>query len=77
MLVVIAHDVNTETPAGRKRLRRVTKMCQDHGQRIQQSVFECLVDPAQWASLRGKLIREIENDLDSLRIYFSWTSLEK
>ena len=70
MLVLITYDVNTETPEGRKRLRNVAKICKNMGQRVQKSVFECLVDPAQWDTLRSKLIKEIDSDLDSLRFYF-------
>lgn len=70
MLVLVTYDVNTEDPAGRKRLRRVAKACQNCGQRVQFSVFECLLDPAQWSSLRARLIDEIDEDLDSLRFYF-------
>jgi CRISPR-associated protein Cas2 len=70
MLVVVAYDVNTETAAGRRRLRRVAKQCENRGQRVQHSVFECLVDPAQWADLRMKLCKEIDPDHDSLRFYF-------
>ena len=53
MLVVVAYDVNTETEDGRKRLRRVAKLCENYGQRVQNSVFECLVDAAQWTQLRA------------------------
>ena len=70
MLVVVTYDVNTETPASRKRLRHVAKKCQNFGQRVQKSVFECLVDPAQWAQLRKSLIDEINPEEDSLRFYF-------
>jgi len=70
MMVVFSYDVNTETPAGRRRLRRVAKVCQNHGQRVQKSVFECLVDPAQWTSLRGHLLDEYDAELDNLRFYF-------
>ncbi len=70
MLVVVAYDVNTETPASRRRLRHVARLCQNRGQRVQKSVFECLVDPAQWADLRQKLINEIDPREDSLRFYF-------
>jgi CRISPR-associated protein Cas2 len=70
MLVVVAYDVNTEDPEGRRRLRRVAKVCEDCGQRVQNSVFECLVDSAKWASVRAGLIREIEEKTDSLRFYF-------
>jgi CRISPR-associated protein Cas2 len=70
VLVVVTYDVNTETPQGRRRLRRVGKACQNYGQRVQFSVFECLVDPAQWAKLRQTLTEEISTDEDSLRFYF-------
>jgi CRISPR-associated protein Cas2 len=70
MLVLVTYDVSTETAAGRKRLRRVAKACRNFGQRVQFSVFECLVDPAQWTALRSRLIDEINEDEDSLRFYF-------
>lgn len=70
MLVVVAYDVNTETVEGRKRLRRVAKVCESHGQRVQNSVFECLVDAAQWVQLRARLVEEANETNDSLRFYF-------
>lgn len=70
MLVLITYDVNTETPAGRRRLRRIAKTCQNYGQRVQFSVFECNVDPAQWVKLRAKLMHEMDHAHDSLRFYF-------
>jgi CRISPR-associated protein Cas2 len=70
MLVVVAYDVSTESEAGRKRLRRVAKVCEDVGQRVQNSVFECLVDAAQWTKLRARLVEEAEIAEDSLRFYF-------
>ncbi len=70
MLVLVAYDVSVETADGRKRLRHVAKICLDRGQRVQNSVFECLVDPAQWVALRQQLIDEIEPTTDSLRFYF-------
>lgn len=70
MLVVVAYDVNTEDEGGRRRLRRVARVCQGKGQRVQKSVFECLVDPAQWVRLRQELLREIDIEGDSLRFYF-------
>jgi CRISPR-associated protein Cas2 len=70
MLVLITYDVSTENEKGRRRLRRVAKACKNMGQRVQKSVFECLVDPAQWTSLRNKLISEIDVESDSLRFYF-------
>jgi len=77
MLVVVAYDVNTETPAGRRRLRRVAGACKDWGQRVQFSVFECLLDPAQWTALRRRLIDEIDEDRDSLRFYFLGSNYAK
>lgn len=70
MLVLVTYDVNTETAEGRLRLRRIARCCQNSGQRVQKSVFECLVDPAQWTALRQSLIDEIEPKKDSLRFYF-------
>jgi CRISPR-associated protein Cas2 len=70
MLVVVAYDVNTESETGRRRLRRVARVCENCGQRVQNSVFECLVDAAQWARVRARLIEEISQEADSLRFYF-------
>jgi CRISPR-associated protein Cas2 len=70
MMVLVSYDVNTQDAAGRKRLRRVARHCQNWGQRVQFSVFECLVEPAQWTALRGQLIKEIDAGKDSLRFYF-------
>jgi len=70
MLVVVSYDVSTVDPDGQKRLRRISKICKDYGQRVQFSVFECQVDPAQWAFLRQKLIDEMDLETDSLRFYF-------
>lgn len=67
--MLVAYDVSTETLAGRRRLRRVARACLDFGQRVQNSVFECEVDPAQWAALRVRLIGEIDPAADSLRFY--------
>ena len=69
MLVLITYDVNTETPAGRKRLRKVAKRCVDHGQRVQNSVFECSLDAAQLCALKAELTRQIDSQKDSLRFY--------
>ena len=69
MLMLIAYDVRTEDAAGRRRLRRVARACLDFGQRVQNSVFECEVDPSQWAMLRARLIGEIDPLADSLRFY--------
>ena len=70
MLVVVAYDVSTELEEGRKRLRRVARACESCGQRVQNSVFECLVDAAQWVRFRASLIGEIDQSADSLRFYF-------
>ena len=70
MFVLVSYDVATDDDGGARRLRRVAKACQNYGQRVQYSVFECIVDPAQWAILRDRLIREIDKDKDSLRFYF-------
>ena len=67
MLVLITYDVNTETPAGRKRLRKVAKVCVNHGQRVQNSVFECLLDAAQYVQLKAQLEILIDPEQDSLR----------
>lgn len=69
MLMLVAYDVSTETNAGRRRLRRVARACLDYGQRVQNSVFECEVDPSQWVMLRARLIAEIDVARDSLRFY--------
>ncbi len=70
MLVLVTYDVSIVTDDGQRRLRRVAKACKDYGQRVQFSVFECEVDPAQWAVLRQRLIDEIDPEVDSLRFYF-------
>lgn len=67
--MLIPYDVSTEDVAGRRRLRRVARACLDFGQRVQNSVFECEVDPAQWAGLRARLLVEIDPARDSLRFY--------
>jgi len=69
MLMLVTYDVSTVDAAGRRRLRRVAKAYRDLGQRVQNSVFECEVDPAQWALLRARLIDEIDIAKDSLRFY--------
>lgn len=69
MLVLVSYDVNTEDAAGRRRLRRISKLCTSWGQRVQFSVFECLVDNAQWLKLRAALVAEMDEEKDSLRFY--------
>ena len=70
MMVLITYDVSTQSPTGQKRLRNVAKQCKNYGQRVQNSVFECVVDPTQFAELRGKLEKIIDKEQDSLRYYF-------
>jgi len=70
MMVLVTYDVNTETKEGRKRLRIVAKECTNYGQRVQHSVFECLVDPVQFAQLRNRLEKVIDLERDSLRFYY-------
>lgn len=69
MLMVVSYDVSTTTSDGRRRLRRVARECQNFGQRAQNSVFECVVDPEQWARLRLRLLEIFEPEEDSLRFY--------
>lgn len=70
MMVLITYDVETITPSGRKRLRKVAKQCVNFGQRVQNSVFECLIDPAKFTELRLRLESIIDLESDSLRYYF-------
>jgi CRISPR-associated protein Cas2 len=70
MLVLVSYDVSTTDPGGTRRLHRVAKACQNYGQRVQYSVFECIVDPAQWAVLKQRLIDIINKEMDSLRFYY-------
>lgn len=69
MMVLVSYDVSTASPGGEKRLRRVAKACRDFGQRVQYSVFEIEVEPAQWVQLRQRLCDLIEPEFDSLRFY--------
>lgn len=70
MTVVITYDVETKTPEGRRRLRRVAQACLDYGQRVQFSVFEVQLNDTQWTKLRLRLLDEIDPRVDSLRFYF-------
>lgn len=70
MLVLITYDVNTETAAGRARLRKVAKQCVNYGRRVQNSVFECILDSAQCVRLKALLIEIIDEKKDSLRFYY-------
>jgi len=69
MLVIVSYDVSTETPAGRRRLRRVARVCEGTGQRVQKSVFECQVNLVQFEELERRLLAEIDATEDSLRFY--------
>lgn len=69
MEILVTYDVATETAAGRRRLRKVAKLCEGYGQRVQKSVFECMLDEQQLLVLEDKLVRSIDHDRDSLRIY--------
>lgn len=77
MLVLITYDVNTEDAAGRKRLRRIAKECVNYGQRVQNSVFECLLDAAQCRMLQAKLCAIMDAERDSLRFYYLGKQYEK
>ena len=69
-MVVVSYDVSTKEKAGQRRLRRVAKICEDYGQRVQNSVFECILDPERWTRLKLRLLDEIVPKEDSLRFYF-------
>lgn len=77
MMVLITYDVETESSGGKKRLRKIAKQCVDHGQRVQNSVFECLVDPDQFVFLKNELEKIIDKDKDSLRYYFLGSNWQK
>lgn len=70
MLVLITYDVNTEDSVGKRRLRKVAKICVDYGQRVQNSVFECQMDSAKSKEVIHKLLKTIDEDRDSLRVYY-------
>ena len=77
MLVLITYDVNTADPGGRKRLAKVAKICVNYGQRVQNSVFECLLDNAQLVNVRDKLVKAMDPEHDSIRIYNLGNSYEQ
>lgn len=77
MLVLVTYDVNTMSDGGKKRLRRVAKTCEDFGQRVQYSVFEIEVDPAQWTKLKARLETAIQPQHDSLRYYYLGANWER
>ena len=70
MMVLVSYDVMVTSPGGAKRLRKVAKACTDYGQRVQYSMFECVVDPAQWVKLKTELESLIDEETDSLRYYY-------
>ncbi len=70
MMVLVSYDVSTKTPAGVRRLRKIAEICLDYGLRVQNSVFECNVDPAQWEILKDQLLSMYDTESDSLRFYF-------
>jgi CRISPR-associated protein Cas2 len=70
MVVLVTYDVSTSSPAGTKRLRKVAKTCLNYGQRVQNSVFELLVDPGQWAQCKAELCELVDPSVDSLRFYY-------
>jgi CRISPR-associated protein Cas2 len=69
MMILVSYDISTMTAAGEKRLRKIAKACRDLGQRVQYSVFEVEVEPAQWVALRQRLCDLIDPSVDSLRFY--------
>jgi CRISPR-associated protein Cas2 len=69
MMVLVSYDVMVTSPGGQRRLRKIAKACTNYGQRVQHSVFECVLDPAQWAKLRNILEKIIDEKKDSLRYY--------
>ena len=77
MLVLVSYDVSVTSPGGQKRLRQVARACVDFGQRVQFSVFECLLEPAQWTSLKRRLETTIDPKLDSLRYYYLGSNWER
>lgn len=70
MLVLVSYDVSFEDEGGARRLRRIARICENFGQRVQYSVFECVVNPAQWTRLRHSLLEAFDEERDSLRFYF-------
>lgn len=70
MLVLVTYDIDTTSDSGKQRLRSIAKVCKNYGQRVQKSVFECLVDPALWVEFSKKIEDVIDPTLDSVRIYF-------
>lgn len=76
-MVLVSYDVATTTKAGRRRLRKVADACLDFGQRAQNSVFECVVDPAQWVVLKNRVLNIYEPKEDSIRFYFMGSNWQR
>ena len=77
MLVLITYDVNTEDAAGRKRLRKIAKLCVNYGQRVQNSVFECVLQADECRRLQHALLQEMDTEKDSLRFYYLGANYQK
>ena len=77
MLVVVSYDVSTVDPAGKRRLRRVAQTCENYGQRVQNSVFECLLRPDEWTKLKAELLKAAKLEQDSLRFYYLGNEWQK
>lgn len=76
-MVLITYDVNTESDGGKRRLRKVAKICVNYGQRVQNSVFECMLEPAQFIAIKNSLANAIDKDRDSIRFYYLGKNWEK
>ena len=77
MMILVTYDVSTQDETSAKRLRHVARQCQNYGQRVQYSVFECLLDPVQWSELKFELEKAIDGQKDSLRYYFLGANWQK
>lgn len=77
MLVLVSYDVSTKSAGGKKRLRKVAETCLDYGIRVQNSVFECNIDPTQWEILKDKLLSLYKKEEDSLRFYYLGSNWQK
>lgn len=77
MMVLVSYDISLDNKNGARRLRRVSKICSNYGQRVQYSVFECSLDPALWIKVRAQLIDTIDEKKDSLRFYFLGANWKK
>ena len=77
MFVLVTYDVAVTEDGGTRRLRRVARACKDWGQRVQYSVFECIVDPEQWVELKARLLKEMDAEKDSMRFYYLGSNWER